>query len=133
VNALRGALNNTKKASMTMAQFFAKMKGYASDLVALGKTLDESELITYLLNGLDGTYNDAIASANGQPGITVDELYDQLTAHDLRHSMLQDTGDSFTSSVNLVRRGQGDTRSRGRADDDNRGPRGRRWWLPPQC
>jgi hypothetical protein len=105
VNALRGALNNTKKSSMTMAQFFAKMKGYASELVALGKTLDESELNTYLLNGLDGTYNDAIASANVQPGITVDELYDQLTAHDLRHSMLQDTGDSFTSSVNLVRRG----------------------------
>ncbi|KAK1667165.1 hypothetical protein QYE76_055324 [Lolium multiflorum] len=67
VNALRGALNNTKKSSMTMAQFFAKMKGYASELVALGKTLDESELITYLLNGLDGTYNDAVASANGQP------------------------------------------------------------------
>jgi hypothetical protein len=40
LNALRGALNNTKKSSMTMAQFFAKMKGYASELVALGKTLD---------------------------------------------------------------------------------------------
>jgi hypothetical protein len=41
INHLRGLLNNTKKNSLTADQFFAKMKGYASELAAAGKPVEE--------------------------------------------------------------------------------------------
>jgi hypothetical protein len=55
VNHLRGALNSTKKGTLTVAKYFAKMKGFRSELVALGKEVDEGELVGYIVNGLDGT------------------------------------------------------------------------------
>jgi hypothetical protein len=55
VNHLRGALNSTKKGTLTVAKYFAKMKGFSSELVALGKEVDEGELVGYIVNGLDGT------------------------------------------------------------------------------
>jgi hypothetical protein len=55
VNHLRGALNSTKKVTLIVAQYFAKMKGFSSELVALGKEVDEGELVGYIVNGLDGT------------------------------------------------------------------------------
>jgi hypothetical protein len=34
---LRGELNDTKKLTMTVDQYFTKMKGFSSELAALGK------------------------------------------------------------------------------------------------
>jgi hypothetical protein len=54
------------------------MKGFSSELVALGKEVDEGELVGYIVNGLDGTYNNVVATVHGNPNTTLDELYDQL-------------------------------------------------------
>jgi hypothetical protein len=64
------------------------MKGFSSELVAFGKEVDEGELVGYIVNGLDGTYNNVVATVHGNPNTTLDELYDQLSAHDRRQSML---------------------------------------------
>jgi hypothetical protein len=112
LNHLRGALNSTKKVSLTIAQYFAKMKGFSSKLISLGKAIDDGELVGYIVNGLDGTYNNVVTTVHGNPYTTLDELYDQIDAHERRQSMLQDTGDTFTSSINLA------LLSRSRADDD---------------
>jgi hypothetical protein len=37
VNHRHGALNSTKKGTLTIAHYIAKMKGFSSELVALGK------------------------------------------------------------------------------------------------
>jgi hypothetical protein len=76
VNHLRGALNSTKNGSLTIAQYFAKMKGFSSELMALGKEVDDGELIGYIFNGLDGTYNNVVATIHGNPNTTIDDLYD---------------------------------------------------------
>uniref|UniRef100_A0ACD5TCP1 Uncharacterized protein n=1 Tax=Avena sativa TaxID=4498 RepID=A0ACD5TCP1_AVESA len=123
INHLRGALNNTKKNELTAAQFFATMKGFASELAAAGKPVDEDEMVGYILNGLDARYNSVVASVNGNPGTTLDDLYDQICANDIRTEMLSDTGHDtgFTSSANVATRPSRDT-SR---DARPRGDRGR--------
>jgi hypothetical protein len=57
VQHLQGALQNAKKNEMTPTNFFTKMKGFASKLAAIGKPVDEDELVGFILNGLDGSYN----------------------------------------------------------------------------
>lgn len=56
INQLRGELNSTKKHDLTAAQFFAKMKGFAPELAAIGKPVEEDEMIGYIVNGLDSSY-----------------------------------------------------------------------------
>jgi histone deacetylase 1/2 len=122
VQHLRDRLNNTKKLSLTADEYFTKMKGFAYELGALGKSLDEDEVISYVLNGLDkGHYNSLITSVNGNPGTSLDELYDQLYAYDLRNGVEEST-DSFSSTANVAMR---DYRPRGRTPP----PRGR---SPPR-
>jgi hypothetical protein len=41
VSTLRGALTNTKKLDMIAQQYITKMKGFASELAAAGKTVDD--------------------------------------------------------------------------------------------
>ena len=127
VTTLRGALTNTKKEELTAAQYIAKMKGFASELVAAGKGVDDDELRDYILNGLDSGYNSLVASINAVPTTMLHDMCSQLEAYDLRQQMLaafgQNTG-SFSSSVNAATRGRynrggGQQRYGGR--DDRRG------------
>ncbi|KAK1611300.1 hypothetical protein QYE76_034973 [Lolium multiflorum] len=48
VNHLRDALNNTKKLELSATAYFAKMKGFCSELTAMGKPVDEDELVGYI-------------------------------------------------------------------------------------
>jgi hypothetical protein len=64
------------------------MKGFSSEHVALGKEVDEGKLVGFIANGLDGTYNNVVAAVHGNTKTTLDDLYDQLSAHDRRQSML---------------------------------------------
>jgi hypothetical protein len=94
------------------------MRGFASELSALGKPVEDDELLGYLLHGLDkGEYNALITTMNGNPGTSLDELYEQLSSYAMRNGV-EENG-SFVSSTNLARRG--DQRSRARTPP----PRGR--------
>jgi hypothetical protein len=126
VNHLRDALNSTKKLELSATAYFAKMKGFCSELTAMGKPVDDDELVGYICRGLDGSYNDVVSAINGNPSATLDDLFDQISAHDIRQAHLQASGDSYTLHANLTRRGRdprgGPDRDRDRTDDD----RGRR-------
>ena len=74
VNMLRGALTNTKKNDMIALQFITKIKGFASELAASGKKVDEDELKDYILNGLDGDYNPLVASVNAIPSTSLSDM-----------------------------------------------------------
>ncbi|KAK1618597.1 hypothetical protein QYE76_024114 [Lolium multiflorum] len=60
---LHEKLNDTTKLSMTADSYYTKMKGFASELSALGKPVEDDEMLGYLLHGLDKTeYNALITS-----------------------------------------------------------------------
>ena len=46
---LRILMANTKKEKKSAPQYFVQMKGYADELVAAGKPLDEDKLVAYIL------------------------------------------------------------------------------------
>lgn len=49
---LRIQLATTKKNDLPAANYFRRMKGYAQTLAAIGMTVQEAELISYILSGL---------------------------------------------------------------------------------
>ena len=63
----------------TIADYFTKMKTLADEMASAGKKLDDEELVSYILTGLDLEYNPVVSavSARVEP-ITVGELYTQL-------------------------------------------------------
>jgi hypothetical protein len=111
IQALRGALQNTKKGTLSAAKYVAKKKAIAAELAAAGKTLDEDELIGSILNGLDCSYNPFKTAINANPGTTLPDLFNQLVSFDDLQDDPDDT-EGFTSSANIDRRGDGsgDTR-----------------------
>jgi len=76
----RMALATAQKGSSTIANFFGKVKGLADDMVAAGKKL-EDEVASYILAGLDGTYDPVVSTISGRTAaepLTLGELYTQL-------------------------------------------------------
>ena len=84
IATLRGALTNTKKESKTADQYIAMMRGFAQELMAAGKPVDEDELVTYIVNGLDEDYNSVAASVNVMESCTVSELHWLISAFEIR-------------------------------------------------
>ncbi|KAK1629044.1 hypothetical protein QYE76_003359 [Lolium multiflorum] len=108
VSTIRGALTNTKKLDMTVQQYITKMKGYASELAATGKPVDDDELKDYIMNGLDGSFNSLVAAINDVPSTSLNDMCSQILSCETHDQMLQTSGQaaptSFMSSVNVVAR-----------------------------
>jgi hypothetical protein len=49
---------------MTAAVYFNKMKGYANEMAAAGKMLEDEDFIAYLLAGLDYDYKSFIENVS---------------------------------------------------------------------
>jgi hypothetical protein len=92
VSTLYGSLTNTKKRDMMEQQYISKMKGYASELAAVRKPVDDDELKDYILNGLYGSFNPVIAAINVVPYTTLIDMCSQLLSCDNRDNMLQNSG-----------------------------------------
>jgi hypothetical protein len=109
VTHLRGALSNTKKLNMMADQYIGKMRGFATELITAGRTIEDDELVDLILNGLDEDYNGLVTTVNAMTTYTVSELHDLISAHDQRQDMLS-SGDGhkkFESSANSANRGRG--------------------------
>jgi hypothetical protein len=108
VSTIRGALTNTKKLDMTAQQYITKMKGYDSELAATGKPVDDEELKDYIMNGLDGSFNNLVAAINAVPSTSLNDMCSQILSCETRDQMLQTSGQaaptSFMSLVNVVAR-----------------------------
>jgi hypothetical protein len=61
---LRLCLSTTRKSEMTAAVYFNKMKGYANEMAAAGKMLEDEDFIAYLLAGLDYDYKSFIENVS---------------------------------------------------------------------
>ena len=93
------------KGTSSISEFFVKMKGYADEMAAAGRKLEDEELISYILSGLDREY-DAVVSAVAarvEP-ISAGELFTQLTSFESRMEM-KNGGGGYQSSANMVAKG----------------------------
>jgi hypothetical protein len=95
---LRIALSTTKKGNMNVAEYFAKMKGYADDMAAAGRPLEDDELVEYIITGLDREFTSLVSAlvARVEP-ISVEELYSQMLSYETRMDLIQE-GEQFGSA-----------------------------------
>jgi hypothetical protein len=69
-------LVTTQKLSMTVNEYVAKMKSLTDDMASAGKKLDDEEIASYILTGLDYEYNYVVSSITARVDpISLDELY----------------------------------------------------------
>ncbi|XP_066396527.1 uncharacterized protein [Miscanthus floridulus] len=117
---LRLALTTTKKGNMSITDYVAKMKGFADEMAAVGKALDDEELAAHICNGLDADYNPVVTSVTARTDpISIPELYAQLLSFETRLE-LQDGG----SYAHVANRGRGNG-NRGSGTARGHGQRGR--------
>jgi hypothetical protein len=64
---------------MSIASYFLTMRGYVDEMAATGKPLDDDDVVSYILNGLDADYSSLIEQVNGMTKtISLETLYSQL-------------------------------------------------------
>ncbi|KAE8793732.1 hypothetical protein D1007_31567 [Hordeum vulgare] len=62
VNNIRTALINAQNGNQSVTSFFASMRGLADELAAVGKPIQDDELISYILHGLDMDYQPLVSA-----------------------------------------------------------------------
>ena len=99
------ALATAQKRSSMIVDFFSKMKVLADDMAAAGKKLEDKEITSYILVGLDTTFDPVVSSmASRVEPLTLSDLYTQLLSWEQRMDLVHG---GCGSSANTVARGGG--------------------------
>jgi hypothetical protein len=73
------ALTTSYKGNMTVVDYVGKMKSLGDEMAAAGWTLEDDELVEYILTGLDEEFDSLISSVLAcSELITVSELYSKM-------------------------------------------------------
>jgi hypothetical protein len=56
----RIALATTQKGNMSVSEYITKMKSHAHEMASVKKPIDEEELVSYILVGLDIEFNSVV-------------------------------------------------------------------------
>jgi hypothetical protein len=117
----RMALATAQKGTTSMTEYFGRMKTLADEMAFAEKKLDDEELVSYILAGLDIEYNTmvSVVATRVEP-ISLGELFTQLVGFEQRIDPLQGAGSN--SSTNLASHGRG--RSRGYGTGRGHGQQG---------
>lgn len=84
VNNIRAQLSAEKKRDMTVAEYYAKMKGYADTMASVGHPLDDDEIISYIMAGLGEDFDALMASLTiVNTPVTLTDFYSFLLSYDL--------------------------------------------------
>lgn len=126
---LRARLASTRKGELSASVYFNKMKGFADEMAAAGKPLEDDDLISYILAGLDQEYNGFIENVSDRTDpVNLGDVYAQFLAAEGR---IESQQAQYQSSVNSANRGRGGFRGGrggrfgGRGDFGGRGGFGR--------
>ena len=115
----RISLATLKKGAMSISEYFSKMRELGDEMASAGKPLDDEDLVSYILTGLDMDFNPIVSAvlARVEP-ISVGELYTQLLAFEQRLDLFQTSSGSSANAA--TRGGRGGNRG-GRGCGSNRG------------
>ena len=129
---MRMALATAQKGSSTVAEFFSKMKELTDDMAVVGKKLEDEEIASYILVGLDIDFNPIVSSmASRIEPLTLSELYTQQVSWEQRMDQLHDDSGSSTNATTcgcrsgFTRGGGHGHGGRGRGRSNNGGNGGR--------
>ena len=56
------ALATASKGNSTINEYFVKMKGLVDDMASAGRKLEDVELVSYILTGLDLEFNPVVSA-----------------------------------------------------------------------
>jgi hypothetical protein len=91
------------------------MRTLGDEMVAAGKPIDDDELLTYILTGLDMEFKPVVTSLLARKeSVTVSEAYSQLLAFETRMEIMgSGSSGSSVNSANCDGRGGSGGRGRG--------------------
>jgi hypothetical protein len=124
------ALGTTRKGILSITEYSSKMKDLGDEMAAAERTLEDEELIEYIIAGLDEEYTPLVSAICSRVElISLSDFYWQLLTFETHASLLQD---GQTRSAHATSRGGG---FRGRGAGCGRGGRrsGGRTSPPARC
>jgi hypothetical protein len=85
VISTRMSLMMATKGGSTISEYFAKMKSLADEMASAGKKIEDNELVSYVLSGLDLSWDPIVTAitTRAEP-ITMSECLTQLVAFEQR-------------------------------------------------
>lgn len=102
--SIRMALATASKGTSTISEYFTKTKSLAVEMAAAGRRLEDEELVSYVLTGLDLDYDLVVSAVAARvESISVTELFTQLVSHE-QHLELRNGGNQ--SSANSATKGK---------------------------
>ena len=81
---LRFLLQTTKKGSLSIEDYFLKMKTIAQDLVSAGQSISDDELVLYILGGLGSEFDSVVVNLTSKDYVTLPEAQFLLQTQELR-------------------------------------------------
>lgn len=117
------SLATAQKGTSTVAEYFGRMKTLADEMASADKKLDDKELSSYILAGLDLDFNPIVSAiATRSKPLTLGELYTQLVGFEQRLNLLQGGGSKSSANVAACGgRGNSHGRNGGRGGGRGRG------------
>ncbi|KAH6785742.1 hypothetical protein C2S51_038197 [Perilla frutescens var. frutescens] len=97
---LKLQLQTTKKGDLTIDEYFLKMRSYADNLAAVGKLVNDEDLIMHILGGFGPNFDAVVVNlTNRADSFTLPEVQYALQAHEAR---LQSQLSTFTHSAHFA-------------------------------
>jgi hypothetical protein len=112
----RIALATTRNDDMSISEYITKMKNLADEMASAKKKVDDEELVSYILAGLDEEYNPMVSAllARVEP-VSIAEAHSQLLSFENRINLMHG---GHQASANAAHRGRGSPGHRGRGRSD---------------
>jgi hypothetical protein len=93
---------------ISIASYFSTMRGYTNEMAVVGKPLDDDDVVSYILNGLDADYNSLIEHVNGMTEtISPETLYSRLLDTEARVASQKIQREQHHMVANAAARGGG--------------------------
>jgi hypothetical protein len=102
---LKQQLSNLKKGAQSVSAYFQKAQGFANLLAAIGKSIDNSELISHILAGLGADYDPLVTSVTTrQDSIPLTDLYGYMLSYEQRLETHKSALELNISTANTAQR-----------------------------